>query len=99
MFFLFEKNSPNQIILASEDIPTNFEIGCKNVISKGSSIYGINWDNVDFEITSSTCPDDFVEKPMKYSFIEGLINEDFENAYPEIPSINRDEIVEEPTGE
>ena len=78
MFFIYEKNEPNQILLSCLHTPDDFSIGCANVISpENTTLININWDNVDFEITDSECPEGLLITPMKYSYIAGDINESF----------------------
>ena len=67
--FLHEKTSKDIII--GGELPTDFEELQPNITINHQSLTGINWDNVDYEITDSEIPADIV--PGKYQYVGGEI--------------------------
>ena len=67
--FLYEKTSKN--IIAGGELPADFEELQPDITLVGCMLTGIKWDNVDYEITSSSIPTDIV--PGKYQYISGEV--------------------------
>lgn len=67
--FLYEKES--KVIIIAGELPVDFEELQPTIALGKSSLTGIKWNNVDYEITESDVPTDIV--PGKYQYVEGEI--------------------------
>ena len=74
MFFLYETNNYQLVVAASEDVPEDFAEGCSNLKVGSHEFKDLKWTNLDYEITDSALPDDFLLKMGKYAYIGGELH-------------------------
>ena len=68
--FLYVKEFGNVIMAGA--LPEDFDPAEDSLTLGGSTLRGINWTNVDYEITDSILPDD-IGIMDKYQYIDGEI--------------------------